>query len=221
MDLSNINTELKDYLAVVPIRIQFDHQISPRLGGGEEGDYIQTFEGTVYTGEDYGRLNLVAGRIRAIKLDIECAIADDDSLLDIFDFSSELDGFSFLLDGHSITMRFCEDDTFNFDTFYMGQPILILQYLGIKPEFRNKSLGLAAMKAVIEHIGVGCGLVALLACPLQFVERSNDRSRQRDDDLELINFKGDRESATEKLIEYYGKLGFIRVDDTAYMVRLR
>lgn len=221
MDLSNISTDLKHYLVDVPIRVQFDHQISPRLGGGEEGDYIQTFEGTVYTGEDYGRLNLVAGRIRATKLDIECAIADDVSLFDIFEFSSELADFSFLLDGDNITMRFCEDDTFNFDTFYMGQPILILEYLGIKPEFRSKSLGLAAMKAVIEHIGVGCGLVALLAFPLQFVDRPNGHYKQRDDDLELTNFKGDRESATEKLIEYYGKLGFIRVDDTAYMVRLR
>ncbi len=221
MDMSNVNPELKDILDDALVSIKFDYEIRPRFGETDPGNYIQDFEGTIYTGKDDLHLNLVAGHIRATKVDIESAVNEGASLFEIFDDSAETAEFAFLLDDDEITERFCEEE-FNFQPDYMFRPILILNYLAIKPEFRRKHIGLAAMKSTIEHIGVGCGLIALQAAPLQFIEKSDNLIQGLDTgNLELSKLDRDKNAATDKLIGYYRKLGFIRLDDTSSMIRIR
>jgi GNAT superfamily N-acetyltransferase len=98
--------------------------------------------------------------------------------------------------------------------------ILILDRLEILPQFRGRGLGLAVMSDLIKRFSLGAGLVAIKPYPLQFEFHSSDtESRTWRQELGLSGLCADEKLATQKLCDYYGRIGFRRLRGTPFMIR--
>ena len=76
------------------------------------------------------------------------------------------------------------------------------------------------MRHMIKRFGAGTAIVAIKPYPLQFeVEPSNEDDRRWRTELKLTQLPKNRLVATKKLSDYYGRLGFVRISRTPFMVR--
>jgi len=106
-----------------------------------------------------------------------------------------------------------------FDHDVLGTNLLILDRLELLPRYRGQKLGLLIMRKLIRRFSADAGIVAIEPFPLQFEhEVSDGRERKWHDELRLSDFPKDEERAIEKLRVYYGKLGFVGLEGSTYMI---
>ncbi len=88
------------------------------------------------------------------------------------------------------------------------------------PEYRGKSIGLTTLWKIIQRCSGGAGVIALKPYPLQFEHEAMDKGIELwRDKMQLNEFTGDIESATEKLENLYRKLGFVKAKNSSVMYR--
>jgi hypothetical protein len=73
---------------------------------------------------------------------------------------------------------------------------------------------------MIKRFGLGAGVVAIKPFPLQLEVPGNHQTGEPGwrESLALESFQSNSESATQKLRDYYSRLGFKALPDTPYMV---
>ena len=180
----------------------------------EPGDYIYEIVGRII-GLDEAFRRVVAGRFKAIYVDVLAAEVARISTVNLFDASATTMEYFYAIydsDGSQFAgalTRLLDDQP------YWGN-VLIVDRLEILPKFRAHNLGLVAMRRIIERFRPGADIVAIKPFPLQneaFV--GHDAAwRAR---LGLPNFKGNQARAVAKLRRHYAKLGFKQLRGTEFM----
>lgn len=158
-----------------------------------------------------------AGKFSARVIDVRGAMFDGCDIFDVFDSEGG---------AMSCYENLYESDTEDFnektrDVAFGGDypwnpNLLLLDRLVIYPEFRGKGLGLHAIRALIQRLRQGVGLVALKPFPLQFEVKASESTGYRKKGLHLFSLP--EAEARRKLVEHYAKLGFREVPDTEFMV---
>ena len=162
-----------------------------------------------------------AGTFAATLIDVRGAVIEGESVFDVFDSDSVCIGYFEALYDYDeddfkpqVTQIVCEDD------FLSNPNLLVVDKLVIYPQYRGKSLGLLALRALIHRHRSGVGLIAMNPVPLQFESKFVD---EKNSDLfrrfGLDSFSLPKNKATAKLKKYYGRLGFKQVPQTEFMVR--
>ncbi|MCE3606914.1 hypothetical protein LXA47_25395 [Massilia sp. P8910] len=184
------------------------------LEPGEPGDYIYEIAGRVIGINEVCR-RVVAGRFKAIYVDVLAAEMARISTIDLFDANATTLEYFYSIYG-SDGSQFAGALTGLLDDEPYWGNILIIDRLEILPKFRAHNLGLVAMRRIIERFRPGAEIVAIKPFPLQneaFI--GNDAAwRAR---LDLSNFKGNQARAMAKLRRHYAKLGFKQLRGTEFM----
>jgi len=79
---------------------------------------------------------------------------------------------------------------------------LLIHRMEIEPEYRGKGVGLVVLLKVIKKWGRGCALAVIKPFPLQYEDTEGREKELRRDRRKLIN--------------YYSKLGFVRIPGTEF-----
>jgi GNAT superfamily N-acetyltransferase len=95
---------------------------------------------------------------------------------------------------------------------------LILDRVEILPRYRGKGVGLHVLVALMERFGAGAGLVGMKPFPLQF-EPNHSLDSSWVKRLRLREMPHDLKSSTQKLKQYYSRLGFVAMRSTPFMFR--
>lgn len=170
----------------------------------------------------------IVGRYRAWRMSIALAEQCGVGPFDVLDcWNGELAEYISLLPGadgrsnpeeaglHSAwsrqTMRAIGDE-------FVNQDLLVISRIEILPAFRGHGCGLRAMHLLVQHLGQGCGVVAIKPFPLQSENRNADNApaewkRAMRFDAMPRNVK----AGTAKLAAYYSTLGFVQVKGTKLM----
>jgi len=97
---------------------------------------------------------------------------------------------------------------------FSGNNVLIIDRIGIRPEYRGNNLGLIVLRNLIQRFSKGVSVVAIKPAPFTFASshiKQNyidwQRSETKKDSIEAI-----------KLGKYYQKLGFNKINKSAYLV---
>ena len=166
--------------------------------------------------EEWEREPRLIGKFRTYIVDAESAVDEGVSIFDLFDDDAlTMEYFEVLYAGVGGRYRNQIVSLFDELEVFWRPNLLILDRLTIYPEFRNRDIGLEVITGLIKRLKSGIGLIAIKPYPLQF---DTDDPIERHD-LGLDNFAMSKRDATLKLREYYGRLGFVRVPKTPYMVR--
>ena len=80
-------------------------------------------------------------------------------------------------------------------------------------------MGLLVLMSLIERFGAGAGVVGMKPFPLQFEPKQSRDSSAWVKRLRLGDLPRDSKVATDKLTQYYGKLGFVEMKSTPFMFR--
>lgn len=186
----------------------------------EEPDgYIYETSGDVHVVDDSDESQL-AGKFKIYYVDVEGAVNHGEPLYDVLDAHSRATAEYF-------DPLFSPDDgTFNervlelVDYEIVDANLLILDRLELLPQFRGHGLGLTIMQHMIRRFSSGAAIIALKAFPLQFeASCSVDNEHGWRTELGLDRLSKNEKSATAKLQEHYGRVGFIPVPNSAIMVR--
>ena len=138
----------------------------------------------------------------------------------VFDaHQSTLDVFQTLFDTETSELHESVEALAFRDQFPAIEGVLVINQLMVLPEHRGHSVGLAALKTLIEQFRGRATIAVLRAAPLQFekapllAEAEIDRA-----ELRLDTFSRSLRVAQSKLKRHFERLGFTPVSDTAYMV---
>jgi hypothetical protein len=160
------------------------------------------------------------GTFKTFYIDVEGAVAEGESVFDVFDSRHETVGYyEDLYDDDGADFRpeivkaACGRD------YLWGPNLLILDRLILEPAYRGKCRGLMALRGLIELLRPGAGLVAMKPFPLQKESHFlSEHARDERARLQLDGFPSNRRVATSALRRYYRRLGFSSVPSSEYMV---
>lgn len=164
----------------------------------EPDSFIVSYEGDILAGED---VDEKAGTFEAMVVDLDAASDAGTSHLDVMDcYTADLAEYLCLFGRRGFIPsieRVAENSLC---------PLLVLHKMIIAPPYRGQGLGLQVIEIACQKLGMGCGLAALQAFPVQWadVEDADDRLIARD---------------RAKLMSYYARAGFIRTRLPGFMVR--
>lgn len=187
-------------------------------GYDEPDRFIYTYEGDIFT-SDGDCDDVKIGQFIAHYVDIAEAMDQGESIFDVFDCHSSSTA-EYLEPIFGDNEPYFSDDVEcitngNADGFNL----LILDRVEIIPEFRGLSIGLKVLRQMMITFSKGAGIITLKAFPLQFEnEKTHERNRAWRTVLSLENFVNDKDLSTQKLKNYYGKLGFISLPESDFMV---
>lgn len=158
-----------------------------------------------------------AGKFSARVIDVRGAMFDGCDIFDVFDSEGgAMSCYENLYESDSEDFNEKTRDVAFGGDYPWNPNILILDYLLVRPEFRGKGLGLHAIRALIQRLRQGVGLVALKPFPLQFEVKASESTGYRKGGLHLFNIS--ETEARRKLVKHYALLGFREVPDTEFMV---
>lgn len=179
----------------------------------EPDDFVYTTSGTIAS-SDESENQILVGKFTVHYIDLIAAEDEGQSAFGIFDAHSQglAEYYAALFDGDEFQKKVF--DALDEESY---SNLLILDRLEILPEFRGNNLGLVVMRRLINRFSAGASLVAIKPFPLQFEAHPNDDSSWRQQ-MKLSSFSGSEKSSTEKLLRYYGRLGFVSVPATPFMV---
>jgi GNAT superfamily N-acetyltransferase len=175
-------------------------------------DFIDEYRGEVCWYEDEDDDPVPAGLFRASVVRVADALAGGDDPFMVCDGHSRelLDCCEAVLDPD--TRDFRDEILAEFPP--MGSDVLYLERIVLHPEHRGRGLGLAVASRLIDLLAGGCGLVACLPCPLQFL-RDTGRTEGWAH-ISLDGLEADRGVAYRKLRSYWRKAGFRRIGRTGF-----
>jgi len=194
--------------------LEFTHELI--VNDDEPSRYVKEIEGIVwvYRGSRKHR----AGRFSIFIINVELALANDESVFDIFDHTATT------LDYLALYGDDCEYSPEVTKALPGGERwspnILILDRLELLPKYRGRGMGLQVLRCLQEQFSMGCGLVAMKPFPLQF-EGGTPAERETEPKfmtMGLGEFDRNQRRATAKLCRYYAQLGFVRVPGTEFMI---
>ncbi|MEI5997893.1 hypothetical protein H3V53_11990 [Paraburkholderia bengalensis] len=153
-------------------------------------------------------------------VDVVGAVTEGESVFDVFDCDSTcIQYYEALYNGDDdIKTRVAR--IAHGDGYLWNPSLLILDRLVVYREYRGRSLGLVALRALIHRFRAGVGLIALKAFPLQYeADRSVKHEGQDETKFGYDQFDVPMSKATSKLRSYYRQVGFLPVPRTQFMVR--
>lgn len=206
---------MDEFLYVV-MRWSSESAIDP---GGEPTDYVYSASGDLLdVGADDRRT--VVGRFSLFYMDVERASGDGVAAFDVFDaYSNTINYYAAIFDSRTGSYSSRLLKLFDGDE-PMNRNVLIPDRIEILPKYRGRQIGLTVLRHMIQRFGNGAGVVALKPFPLQLEGGHGDekpgRWRER---LKLPAFPSDPKRATAKLVDYYGRLGFLPMRGTPFMLR--
>jgi hypothetical protein len=86
----------------------------------------------------------------------------------------------------------------------MPGDLLVLDRLGLVPEYRGRDLGLVILLETIRELGSGCAVAAMIPCALAYDHTGATFTRLDDPE------------GTKKLERYYRRLGFRKLGEILY-----
>lgn len=185
---------------------------------GEPDDFIYETSGDLLSVDADDARSLV-GKFRIYYVDVGRAVDEGMPVFDVFDSYSHTVGYYDAIFGAKspdFSDRLMK--LLNYDV--VGSNVLILDRLEVLPQYRRRGVGLRIMRNMMKRFGGGAAVVAIKPFPLQFeVEPSNEDERKWRTELGLGQLPKNEPVATKKLRDYYGRLGFLRVSRTPFMVR--
>lgn len=154
------------------------------------------------------------GTLELLRIKVGNAINDGAPLWDVFDGSQEtMDAGSVLYDATFDEFRPAIGRLF--PDAMAQEDILLVHRLVVLPFARGNDVGLAALYHSIRDWESGCALVLLKAYPLQFESSARESPLWKIGDL--ASFPQDEPLATKRLRAHYERLGFRRIERTAYL----
>lgn len=205
-------SELLNRISIViePIRIPLDLE--------DPSDYVNILDGLIYYSHENNEGNEhkeIIGAIRLIYIDANSAIENELSLFDVYDCSAETFEFfeSFInYDDEEFTKELT--NFLESELVFSGNNVLIIDRIGIRPEYRGYNIGLIVLRNLIQRFTTGISLVAIKPAPFEF---STLHIKQNYIDWQCSEINKDSIEAT-RLGEYYQKLGFTKINNSAYLV---
>ncbi|MBT9462530.1 hypothetical protein [Hydrogenophaga sp.] len=194
--------------------LEFSHELL--VDDDEPSRYVKEIEGVVwvYRGSRKHR----AGRFSIFIINVERALANDESVFDIFDYASTTMGYLLLYGDDG---EYAPEVTAILPGGERWSPnLLILDRLEVLPKYRGYGIGLRVLRCLQEQFSMGCGLVAMKPFPLQF-EGGDPAEKEGDPKfvtMGLGDFDRNQGRATARLCRYYAQLGFIGVPGTDFMI---
>ena len=99
------------------------------------------------------------------------------------------------------------EDNFNFN-------ILVIQRMGIYPQFRGQGIGKIVLKGLTEKFTDQCGYIFLKCFPHQCEAAAKSDPSLLVDEMQLIKFDQNYKTAQQKLNRYYKECGFTKLKGT-------
>jgi hypothetical protein len=209
---STKTSELLNRISIViePSRIPLDLE--------DPSDYVNILGGLIYYSHENNEGNEhkeIIGAIRLIYIDANSAIENELSLFDVYDCSAETFEFfeSFInYDDEEFTKELT--NFLDSELVLRGNNVLIIDRIGIRQEYRGHNLGLIVLRNLIQRFSTGVSVVAIKPAPFEF---SSKHIKHNYIDWQCAEINKDSIEAI-KLGEYYQKLGFTKINNSAYMV---
>jgi len=91
--------------------------------------------------------------------------------------------------------------------------VLIIDRIGICPEYRGRHLGLAVLRNLIQRFSLGANVVAIKPSPFEFTSEHIKQNQ-----IDWHNCDNENSVEAKSLSKYYQKLGFKKIPKSAYLV---
>lgn len=196
------------------VTLDCKHQV---MVNDDEPDYcIKRLEGHVVEELGYRRARI--GRFRVFVVDLDLALCERRGAFDVFDSLSQTadywDLYTSTGDLRAKVVKVLPGGHRG------GANMLILDRLELHPKHRGRGVGLEVLRCLMQQYGLGCDVVAMKPFPLQFEGWLTISFGGKPEIKRTSSPEEDREfrRATAKLREHYGRLGFVRVPGTDFMV---
>jgi hypothetical protein len=186
------------------------------VGEFEPDDYVHEIEGAVAVFGSGGEILGKLGDYLVKLIDVDSAIADNESVFDVFDQSASTIGYFDLYEPSGGSFREsvlravgCEYET-------VPCSLMIIDRLELAPMYREKGVGLMAMTCLIGRFRMGAGMVAIKPFPLQFegeVSDASEKLRRRG----LDRYPASEVACVRRLKRHYSQLGFCSVPRMPFM----
>lgn len=181
-------------------------------------EYIYTIEGKIILSverddEDDGEE--IIGAYRLLYIDADSALENGVSLEEVYDCDGE--AFEFYEDAVNPKSREFKSSVsalLDEEVGFQGSNVLIIDRIGICPEYRGHHLALKVLRKLIQHFVHGVSLIAIKPAPFEF---TNSHIKSKYVDWEYTEIDKNSSEAKE-LGKYYQRLGFRKMRGSAFMV---
>lgn len=168
--------------------------------------YMETNKET----EEITKIEIVGGFVLKL-IDGDLAVNNEINLFDLYDSSQELMNiYNVIYDKRteffSQALEEAVGETVRSDR------VLLIERLALLPEHRHKGLGLHILQNIIQHYSLGAGTIVIEPAPFEFTDSSIMNSGEFEWRLSDQN-----KESTQKLVEYYSKVGFRPIPGSKYM----
>lgn len=184
----------------------------------EPEDFMYEVCGKILCGTEEDERGRIAGRFRVYYADFESAENHGVSAFEVLDTHQHTCEYAEAILGSNETpfsarlQKLLGAEIWNFN-------LLILDRIEILPKYRGGGIGLLVLTSLIERFGGGAGVVGMKPFPLQLEPKQSRDFSAWTKRLRLEDLPRDAKMATEKLKQYYEKLGFVRMRSTPFMFR--
>jgi len=178
----------------------------------DPAECVYRYSGSICLGSDDG---VEIGMFRFYYVDAERVVNNGGAVFEAMDGISELEPYSFIYGPNEPVYN---EEITDLVEEGCGFNLLVIEQLEIFQRYRGMSMGLHVMHGVIERMSQSCGYVVITPYPLQYTNRLGT-NLDWEKNLRLSEYSDPEKEATEKLCNYYGKLGFIKLPNTPHMIR--
>jgi GNAT superfamily N-acetyltransferase len=187
-------------------------------GDNGPSSFCYRYQGKLALSDEDGDVTEIIGTFSATVVNAEASLLERNSLFYLYDNVTSI--FEYYL-----TLFDPEDELFKAsvekavdDFCILSRNLLIIDSLVVNPEHRGHGVGLVALRALMERLGIGVSVVAMKVSPLQFDDRWRIDVPTRTS-LGLDQFNLTQSRATSKLRKHFSRLGFKLVPGNDIMVR--
>jgi GNAT superfamily N-acetyltransferase len=188
------------------------------VGDNGPSSFCYVYDGELALSDEVGEVSENIGTFSATVVNAEASVLERHSLSYLFDHDASIyEYFESLFDP--------EEEVFNVsvekavDGFcILSRNLLIIDSLVVNPEHRGHGVGLVALRALMERLGIGVDIVAMRVAPRQYDSRWRYDLPTRSC-LGLDRFDLNQSKATSKLKKHFSRLGFKRLPGNDIMVR--
>jgi hypothetical protein len=215
MEVFMCESSTPDFFDQISIEMGFDRF---SLDIDDPNEYFYVVEGKIILlieHEDQDEDEEIIGAFRLLSIDVNSALDNKVSLYEVYD----CDGEAFEFYENAINL---EDGEFNSkitnilgdNVNFRGDNVLIIDRIGICPEYRGHHLALMVLRKLIQRFSQSVSIVAIKPAPFEFTSRHIKPYNIDWQHAEIVENSSD----SEKLGKYYQKLGFKKLSGSSFMV---
>lgn len=160
-------------------------------------DCVTEIRGKIWIYPEDTDEDVEAGEITVQYLDVWRAKAAGLSIWDLFDTTSRTGNAAYPAVWDAEAQEYKPEIT----DALSGYNVLIIDTVQIKPEFRGRNLGLAAIDTTVNRFGHDCALVIIKPYPINAYDLTGDQIEQ----------------GAKSLSAYYARLGFVKIPNSDLM----